>query len=327
MPGKQDPKTVPQQSKIKLECQKCGHIWSPRVQTYLSRTSLNGGCRQCFNQNIQNLELYPNTPFVKRDQNVKRSPRRRGKAVLRDLFKKGSYGFIENRNQLLEYLREQSNEHNNYVFKLVLRDTEFPKKRNELLTNQYCLHHVIPLHDKGSPDSWNLIYVTKEEHNKIHRLRYKVDNNPQDQKAIYATSYDFLKSLDSLPSAKQSFRDKQAIKEKKKRKAALARRTPETVKAISEGMCWIHKTGFKMTIEPNSVETIQEIKALLIQSLPNESPDCQRLISNKSSSHTYIREHIHTIFKIENSRTKLKKRRCSVYGFVVSPLKSISKSF
>lgn len=106
-------------------------------------------------------------------------------------------------------------------------------------------------------------------------------------------------------------------------KAQVARRTPETLQAISEGMIWIHqKTSTQLVIKPNSVETIQNIKELLIENLPINDDDRKRMLSNESSSNNYIREHINTVFKLEDSQTVLRKPRSSVYGFIVQSLKS-----
>lgn len=290
---------------------------------------MSGGCRQCFNKNIQDRDIYPQTPFAKKETDTDRPPRRVGKKVLREIFENGPYGFIQTREDLMKYLEDNPNDHNDYVLEFVQRDTLFPKKRGELPVDHYSYHHVIPLHAKGSPDKWNIIYVTKKEHDKIHRLRYLIYRDPNDQKATYGTLSDLLRVSDSMSSSEVSFEEsakaKEAMKQENRRQATLQRRTPETLKAISEGMLWKHSNGAQVIIEPHSIETVKGIKALLINSLPEKSTDRQRMISNESSCHTYIREHIHTVFKIENSKTIVKKPRSSVYGFKVQSLKSIPK--
>lgn len=337
-PGRVDPNTVPQASSIKVQCKKCGHIWSPRLQTYLERQGINGGCRHCFNNNIQNRELYPDSPFSPRLDVLNRSTRRAGKAVLRKTHLNGPYGFIQNREQLIDFLKTNPNPHNHYVLELVLRDTEFPKRRSELPTGEYSYHHVIPLHAKGSPDNWNLIYLTKQEHDITHRLRYEVYQDRKDLLATYATGSDVKIYSTPASSTENSLEDEgeEAIHQRiSRKKVLLARRTPETLQAISEGMIWIHqKTGTQFVIKPNSVETIQNIKELLIENLPTFACACskakaqvndddrKRMLSNESSSNNYIREHINTVFKLEDSQTVLRKPRSSVYGFIVQSLKS-----
>lgn len=195
-PNARRPLTVGLQSRIKLVCQNCQYAWETRLQTYMTRTAVSGGCRQCFNNNIQDRSIYPNTPFVQQEITTDRPPRRVGKKIVREIFANVPYGFIQNREDLLKYLQDTPNDHNTYVLKLVQRDTDFPKKRSELPVGQYSFHHVIPLHAKGSPDKWNIIYVTKAEHHKSHELRFLVYGDILDKKATHATLSDLNTSSD-----------------------------------------------------------------------------------------------------------------------------------
>jgi hypothetical protein len=168
-----------------------------------------------------------------------------------------------------------------------------------------------------------LIYVTKEEHYKIHELRFRVYNSSHDQQAIHATYNDWVQASGTMESAQEALQIHQKTKEENIRKVYLSRRTPETLDAVSKGMRWVHKSGIRVDMLPNTAQTIQEIRTLLIQGLPADHKDRQRILLNTASSHTYIRQHIQTIFKIDGSPTKLNTPRNSVYGFVVYPLKSM----
>lgn len=200
-PNERRAETVTQHSRVTLYCQQCQYTWETRLQTYLTRTAVSGGCRQCFNNNIQDRDVYPKSPFALQDTTIDRPPRRVGQKILRQVFANGPYGFMQTREDLIQYLEDNTNDHNTYALGLVQRDTDFPKKRAELPVGQYSFHHVIPLHAKGSPDQWNIIYVTKEEHHKIHELRYLVYQDPKDKKATYATLADLRTVSDSESSS------------------------------------------------------------------------------------------------------------------------------
>lgn len=322
--GRVDPDTVPQASYITVECTLCNHKWSPTLQSYLKRSSRNRGCRQCFNNNIQNRELYPNSPFSRRPDVVNRPARRAGVSVLRTAHLAGPYGSIGNRQQLINFLRRNPDAHNDYVLPLVIRDTQFPKTRDELPSNQYSFHHVIPLHTQGSPDAWNIIYVTKEEHHRAHELRYQVYQDISDLRATYATAADLERFLNQTSSTENSIENETQEDSNQgvaRRNALLARRTPETLKAIKEGMVWTHQTtGIQVIIQPNSVQTIQDIKQLLINSLPINNSERKRMLSNEPSSNNYIRQYINTVFRLNDS--VVRTSRSSAYGFIVQSLQN-----
>lgn len=184
-----DPNTVPQQSRISLRCLTCGYEWSTKLQVYLSRISKNKGCRKCFEKNIQNPEIYPNTPFIQKPDVIGRPKRREGKEKQRQAHLNGGFGFIRNRNDLIQYLKEQPNKHNNYALELVLRDDERKRNKVTLSKGESSRHHVLPLHAQGSPDNWNIISVTKKEHDKLHRLRYEIYQEEADLKSDFCDSF------------------------------------------------------------------------------------------------------------------------------------------
>lgn len=203
-------------------------------------------------------------------------------------------------------------------------------------------HHIIPIHDGGSPDKWNILKVSKEEHDQIHRLRYEVYHHPVDKLAIRATANDAKmassvvrgtnpvwissgpvvplelqehnsnQSLSSICSTGEGEEKEQTnckIDKESKESKYLFRRTPETLKAIEKGMVWKHKQGFEVIIKPNTVQTVEQVKELLINSLPQDKEFRQRIEKNKTSVN-YIRQVINNVF---GEQPHVKKSR--VYGF------------
>lgn len=312
--GRVDTNTIPQQSYIRLCCLTCDNEWETKLQVYLSRTSPHGGCRQCYNNNVQNEELYPNSPCLAKPDIEGRPKRRAGKEVQRQAHLNGTFGFIQNRQNLIDFLEENPNEHNDLALKLIQQDEE--RKQNNIPFNgrEFSNHHVIPLHAQGSPDSWNIIAVRKPEHDKIHRLRYKIYNEIGDLKATFGTASDVtLATNSSLESSVDN-----STQKTKRELANLNKRTEETLRAIENGMVWTHKDGYREVIPPNDVSTVEEIRTRLINALPVDHVDRKRM-EQSSSSKTYIRDCINTVFSVPNSET-LRKPRTSAYGFVLGLL-------
>lgn len=106
--GRVDPNTIPQQSYLCLRCLTCNNEWKTKLQVYLSRTSPHGGCRQCYNNNVQNKELYPNSPCLLKPDIEGRPKRRAGREVQRQAHLNGQYGLIQNRQHLIDYLTVDS---------------------------------------------------------------------------------------------------------------------------------------------------------------------------------------------------------------------------
>lgn len=312
--GSVDPNTIPQQSYIGLRCLTCNNEWKTKLQVYLGRTSPHGGCRQCYNNNVQNKELYPNSPCLPKPDIEGRPKRRAGKEVQRQAHLNGQFGLIQNRQNLISYLKENPNEHNDFALELIQRDEERKRNKTSIDRSQYSNHHVIPLHAQGSPDSWNIIAVTKAEHDKIHRLRYKVYQEIDDLKATFGTASDLASTTNSTMESSMD----DSTEKPKRELANLNKRTEETIRAIEKGMVWTHKDGYEEVIPPNDVSTVNEIRARLINALPVGHVDRSRM-EQSSSSKTYIRDHINPVFSVTNSAT-LSQLRNSAYGFVVRSL-------
>lgn len=313
--GKTNAEIIPKSSAISLKCNKCGYEWTTSAGGYFyKRKAPSGGCRGCYNKNVINPEIYPNSPCLPAPAVPNRPKRREGRQRLHEAHLAGQYGFIQNREQLVQYFEKNPNSHNSYVLELVQRDARAAKESG-ILTGLTVKHHVLPLFDQGSPNSWNLVEVSTEEHMKIHTLRYEVYGKDGDRKAIYGTTSDFIRSSsDSDDENSNSPIPNQRVKVN----WGVLRRIPEVTLAIETGMVWTHRDGFSCTILPNSVYTVKEIIAQLINALPEDHPDSVRLQTSPSVAN-YIRHHIETVFPVprEDSRAKGKK---SAYNFTVAPL-------
>jgi hypothetical protein len=315
--GKVDINPIPQQSRIVVKCTKCNTVWDTKLQTYTTRIGPSMGCRKCYNKNVTDPKIYPNSPCIQKPHVKGRPKRREGIEALREAHSQGQFGHIQNRADLKKMLKENPNKNNDYALKLV---EAYEKREADGIVTKgdvYSKHHVLPLHAQGSPDSWNIISLTKEEHDKVHQYCYEIYQELGDLKATYATASDLARSL-SLQTSEQSLEAKESKAKEKCKKANLEKRTAETIAAIEKGMIWKHADGTTVKIVLNSVETIEEIKQKLIESLPKNHCDRCRMES-ASSANNYIRNHITTFFKNGTSHPILKPQN-SVYGFNVQPL-------
>lgn len=322
--SKKDPDVVPKQSRIHLQCLKCNNQWDTKVYVYLQRTGPSLGCRKCFNDMIQNPLVYPNSPCI---SNIKKEGpqakiiRRSGKKKLREVFQNSERGHIKNLQELIFYLNQNPNAYNNKVLELLFRN-EGLKQQNKslkfLFPGKISKHHVIPIHDGGSPDSWNIIEVTKKEHHELHELRYRVYHQKNDLKATYATHADVIQVEKNLKSVEEPNQEISVVKQKKNRKQILGLlNIPlEVSKALENELTFIHKDGYVLKVLPNTLKTTSEIKEALINLLPENHVDKERMLKNKTSAN-YIRSMIITKFLLENNNTQksLVKKVYSAYGF------------
>nr|QIA47038.1 putative HNH homing endonuclease [Colemanosphaera charkowiensis]QIA47075.1 putative HNH nucleases [Colemanosphaera charkowiensis] len=313
--SKRNPDYVPKQSKIHLRCLKCNYEWETKVYVYLERLGPSLGCRQCYKNMIQDPSIYPNSPCRKNQINKNKSGRRVGREVLRVACKNGQFGHIQNVKQLMDYLKNNPNAYNTKVLSLIIRNEGLKKhkiKLKDLYPGEISMHHVIPLHANGSPDLWNIIPVTKEEHHELHQLRYAVYGEKADLQATFATQSDIIKARTGCS---------QKIKQIPKQNTSGIRNIPlEVANALKQGMICIHKDGYAITIQPNTLQTTQDVKNTLVNLLPEDHKDRQRILQNKTSVN-YIRSLIITTFPLPTTGT-LKKQVQSAYGFTLQPLLS-----
>nr|ANQ46362.1 hypothetical protein [Tetrabaena socialis] len=316
--SKRDPSHVPKQNRALLRCNKCQNEWSTKVYVYLDRKSLSLGCRQCYETNLKDPNLYPNAPTRQKETTLARPPRRAGKDLLHAAFVNGPFGHIRNGKDLMLYLKENPNVYNDKVLTLILRNESLKKQKvicEDFLKNNVSRHHVIPLHAKGSPASWNIIKITKEEHHELHVLRYQVYKEKNDLLATYATLSDVYKAQTG---------DFKKIKQPKSANFGI-RNLPEEVRlALEHGMVFTHTDLFRFEIKPNTLQTTKQIVQGLLDCLPEGHPDKERIFKNPTSVN-YIRNLIIAAFPAPNTNgSRLKKPIKSAYGFTVKSLKMLN---
>jgi hypothetical protein len=307
-----NPLYVPKQNRILLKCEKCQNQWHTKVYVYLQRQSLSLGCRQCYEMLIKNSNTYDKFP-CKKKIHINQPIRKNGMKALRQYFNNGPFGWIQNVKDLKTYLQQDLNSYNEKALTLLIRNEDLISQKVKLKiffkNGDVCMHHVIPLHAKGSPDKWNIIAVTKEEHYNLHQLRYKVYNERFDLLASYATHSDMLK----IQTGKF-----QKLKTTKNNLLAVRNLPKEILVALQNGMIWTHKDGFLLKIHPNSLQTMQQIKQCLVDCLPEEHKDRKRMMHNQTSVN-YLRSLIITTFPLPTSKG-LKKQARSAYNFIVQKL-------
>ena len=71
---------------------------------------------------------------------------------------------ISNRNQLIDFLKQEGNSYSNFILERIDRSS-IEKKGN-------YVHHIIPRHMGGPDAEWNYITLTLDEHIQAHSLLY-----------------------------------------------------------------------------------------------------------------------------------------------------------
>jgi hypothetical protein len=303
---------VPKQGRVFLRCNKCQHEWDTKVYVYLERRSFSLGCRKCFETNLKDPKIYPNNPTLKKETTQARPPRRAGKAILQAAFVNGPFGHINNINDLILYLKENPNIYNDKVLNHILRNESLKKQKGglkEFFKNNVSRHHIIPFHALGSPESWNLLSVTTEEHHELHVLRYQVYKEKGDLTATHGTLSNVCKSqTGGFEKTKQP-----------KPMNFGVHNLPEEVRlALKHGMVFTHTDHYCFEIKPNTLQTTKQIVQGLLDCLPDGHPDKERILKNPTSVN-YIRNLVITTFPLPHC-SPLKKSIKSAYGFTVKSL-------
>ena len=308
-----NPNNVPKQGRVCLRCDKCQSEWDTKLYVYLERKAPSFGCRTCYTNLSQDPNLYPNSPLRKKETNNLKPKRRAGKDVLNAAFQNGPYSHIKNVKDLINYLKENPNLHNNKALELVLRNEGLKKQKinpRDFFKEDLSYHHVLPIHDNGPPASWNIIPVTKEEHHLIHVLRYETFKQKEDLLATYGTKSDMLKFETG---------HFQKVRKPKPNKSYFIQNLPEEVRVgLERGMIFTHNEGYELVIKPNTLQTTKEIQEGLLAILPDGHEDKSRILKNKTSVN-YLRSLV--ITAVTNGENLLSKKVYSAYGFTVKLLK------
>jgi hypothetical protein len=68
------------------------------------------------------------------------------------------------------------------------------EETNGKIPKGYEIHHIIPKHDGGTDDVYNLMCVTKKHHKQLHLNRYKKYGDFRDLCAYYMIGYNFTEA-------------------------------------------------------------------------------------------------------------------------------------
>lgn len=110
------------------------------------------------------------------------NPRKRfTKAEKNELYQNSQFAHIRSEEDFVAYLsQDERNPYNQLVLELM--------KRQRMFTEEQCStfdekHHIIPVRKGGPDESWNLIYVTYEEHRRLHEILFELYGEEGDYKA------------------------------------------------------------------------------------------------------------------------------------------------
>lgn len=174
----------------------------------------------------------------------------------------GQLKSISNRQELIDYLLEQSNSYSNFILERINRD---PKT----LTNvQIHTHHIIPSYCGGSNSAWNLIKLTIEEHGMAHQLLYENYNSIKDLGASQLirgqveAGWDTIRQLarETMKRKNVSFFNPEVQRElgkRPKKKRQSYARHPYILAALYKGFDLEYKqTGEVVKITPHECDSL-----------------------------------------------------------------------
>lgn len=89
--SKRDSTLIPKSSVVRLFCEKCNFEWQTKLGTYLQRHTISGGCRQCYNINVFQKNLYKNSPCLPKVDVLNRPKRRSSFTELKNSHSLGQF--------------------------------------------------------------------------------------------------------------------------------------------------------------------------------------------------------------------------------------------
>ena len=189
---------------ITIKCH-CGCLFTTTAKSYFNSQN---GCPDCKRKNTskQWLGTTRKTPEEKAQTKVDSRRRRREKMMDQS----SPYGKIKNKEDLIRYLESNRNLYNDFMLECIEREKTMPS-----ITSDGSLkgHHIIPLFAGGCNQTWNLVHVTLEEHEKAHQLRYDVYQEHGDKLALR-----FFKGWTPSKEELQKERRKLGLETQKKQK-------------------------------------------------------------------------------------------------------------
>jgi len=192
---------------------------------------------------------------------------------------------IKTENQLEIFLLNEQNCYTDFINKhkeLNKQNCLYIKKQQVIMEK----HHIIPKYANGSNESWNLIILSKDDHQKAHELLYIVYKNPEDLLAIRfrqknSKAYELRIKLSHRTQRlnKTGFFNSQLQSENGKKSGKIQtlnrikghqkRLVLEWKKILTIKTCWVYKkTNFKLIIKANECSLPKDVANKLLTYQP-----------------------------------------------------------
>lgn len=303
---------TPSQGKLTILCRICGETFTTTANSYCNAKA--SGCPSCKAIKAKNQSV----SLTAIEQNQIKIEQKRKEELSKKLAKRKNFEHIRNIEGLFNYLKKENNKYSLFIINKINTNSSISQEiKNQNVNFDRKLfekHHIIPKHTGGPDASWNLIYLSKEDHVEAHILRYEVYGEFGD--------YNFLSTKNVLginnrvklnpEFDKQLTKNKQrgtktqianqigifnrdaAIKAGLKSKKVIESLTEEEKRTLDkrhqtqmsdavwstlyEGATFIHsRTETKVVLKPEEALTLTELKNILAAALPKHDVDRIRL--------------------------------------------------
>jgi len=164
-------------------------------------------------------------------------------------------------------------------------------------------HHIIPCHEGGPDDEWNLVEVSNKEHMDLHHLRFEAYQNhldllalrfrkkPMNEQQLKAQMEEMKKHHESMKQRQVGFYSGEVQSELgKRRKRHTQKREIHYVKKVSKNKTVLFKKTLKFIFLNNQLEIITPpgtfsrtgaIKPFLLHSMPENCSYAESIKQDK----------------------------------------------
>lgn len=335
---------TPSQGKLTILCGICGETFTTSAHSYCNARA--SGCPSCkaIKARNQSVKAKNQSVSVTAIEQSKIEQKRKEK-LSKKLAKRKNFEHIRNSEGLFNYLKKENNKYTLFIMDKIKTNASISQKITNKNFNfdskQFEKHHIIPKHIGGPNASWNLVYLSKEDHVEAHLLRYEVYGEFGD--------YNFLSTKNVLGSNNRVKRnpefDKQLTKNRQigtktqianqvgifnhdaaRRAGLISKKVIESLteeekrtldkrhqtqmsdavwSTLYKGATFIHsRTGTKVILKPEEALTLTQLKNILVAALPKD--DVDRAILEKAEKPVNVTSSLAKIIKGE---------RPSAYGW------------
>lgn len=239
-------------------------------------------------------------------ENQRKSRQRLTKAQKAELYIKGEFAHIQSREDLVEYLsNDKSNPYNKLSLEFMAREQKLTAEQRSEFDEK---HHIIPVRKGGPDESWNLVFVTYEEHRKLHEILFNLYGEEGDYKASAARKNagpgtreaKIESSRRGHATMKQEgigFYDSNLQRELGKRSGGKktpsreiafvqqAQRSDRYVKIFEQNLTFHYNKGlphaFCVTAAPNTFQRTGQIKDFLLRNMSVDDPQYVAIQNDK----------------------------------------------